>query len=445
MKDALDKRFLVSERKSSLSTEVLAGLTTFATMSYILAVQPAIMADAGMDPLGVFAATAIVSALVTIAMGIISNAPLALAPGMGDNALVAYTLVGMGIATWQTCMGMMVFTGGVFLLLSCFKIREKLADYLPKSIKFGLTATLGIFLFQIGISNTGLLQPANAGWGDFHDPSIRLTFYGLIIALVLNFIRIDINGREYKIRGYMLIAIILTTIVGAFMGLVHVDPGNGLSTTFAALGNVAFKADVASIFQAKYIPYILIFLIGDFTSTMGTALGAGHKAGLMDENGNMPMLGKIFLVDAAGTVIGASMGVTVVTSYAESAAGVEAGGRTGLTSLTTGALFVISLIFAPLFVAIPSAATGPVLLMIGISCMQELRTLEFDLVNWTPVCMMVCFTAFADMATGVTVGLFTDILVRLVHYGFKKDHRKEDMPSVATVILALLMGLQFIL
>ena len=440
---ALERRFHLSERKTSVTTEILAGLTTFATMSYILAVQPSIMADAGMNPLGVFAATAIVSALVTIAMGLISNAPLALAPGMGDNALVAYTLVGLGIATWQTCMGMMVFTGLVFLILSCFKIREKLANYLPKSIKLGMSATLGIFLFQIGMSNTGLLK--NGGWGDFSDPNIVLTLIGLIIAIALNFIRIDIKGKEYKLRGSMLIAIILTTIIGAFMGLVHVDFNVGLKETFASLGDVAFKADVLSIFKPEYIPYIVIFLVADFTSTLGTAMGAGNKAGLMDKDGNMPMLGKIFLVDAAGTVIGASMGVSVVTSYAESAAGVEAGGRTGLTAIVTGLLFVVSLIFAPVFVAIPSAATGPVLLMIGVSCMQELRMQDFDPISWTPVAFMIGFTAFSGMALGVTVGLFTDILVRVCHYAFKKDKDRKDLPSWPTVILAALMSLQFIL
>ena len=442
-KDALNRRFHLEERKTTVSTEILAGLTTFATMSYILAVQPSMMADAGMNALGVFAATAIVAALVTIAMGLISNAPLALAPGMGDNALVAYTLVGLGLATWQTCMGMMVFTGSVFLVLSCFKIREKLANYLPKSIKLGMSATLGIFLFQIGMSNTGLL--VDGGWGDFSDPNIVLTMIGLIIAIVLNFIRFDVNGKEYKLRGSMLVSILLTTIIGAFMGLVHVDFNIGLKDTFTSLGDVAFKADVLGIFKAKYIPYIVIFLVGDFTSTLGTAMGAGNKAGLMDKDGNMPMLGKIFLVDAAGTVIGASMGVTVVTSYAESAAGVEAGGRTGLTSIVTGVLFIISLVFAPLFVAIPSAATGPVLLMIGVSCMQELRTLDFDTINWTPVAFMIGFTAFSGMAIGVTVGLFTDIIVRVCSFAFKKDRTREDLPSWPTVILAALMSLQFIL
>ncbi|NLJ41097.1 MAG: NCS2 family permease [Clostridiales bacterium] len=444
MKDFLEKHFTISKRNTKISTEILAGFTTFATMAYILAVQPAIMGDAGMNTLGVFAATALISGLVTIAMGFYSNTPLALAPGMGTNLLMAYVVVAGGIATWQISLGMMFISGIAFLILSIFNVREKIADFLPKSIKFGLSGALGIMLFQIAIANSNLLLPENAGWNDFSLPEVKLTLIGLAITLFLNFIKIRINGREYKVRGAMLLSIIITTLIGIPMGLVSFQAGSGLNQTLSAFGDVAFKLDIAGALRPEYIGFIVIFFIGDFCSTMGTALGTGHKAGLMDKDGNMPMLGKIFLVDAAGTIAGTLTGVTVVTSYIESAAGIEAGGRTGLTSLVTGLMFIVSIILAPLFIAIPTAATAPVLIVIGISMMQELRTVSFEMIDWTPVAIMMGFTAFADLGTGITVGLISDIIIRICAYAFDKENRKGNLPGIPTIIFAALMCLQYV-
>ncbi len=445
MKDLLERRFQLRRRKTTVGTEIIAGLTTFATLSYILAVQPSIMADAGMNPLGVFAATAIVSGLVTIAMGLFSNTPFALAPGMGDNILLAYVLVAGGICTWQQGLGFMFIAGAIFVLLSAFRVREKIAGYLPRSIKFGLSAALGIMLFQIGIANSEILLTGNNGWNDFSLPAVQLTFIGLAITLILSFLTIRIRGKSYKIRGAILISIVLTTLIGIPFGLVKFDFNINLGRTFSSLGDVAFKLDILGVLKPAFIGLIIITFIGDFSSTLGTALGAGNKAGLMDADGNMPMLGKIFLVDSVGTVFGTLMGCTVVTSYAESASGVEAGGRTGLTSVVTGLLFLVSLVLAPIFIAIPNAATAPALIIIGISMMQELRTLDFNLLDWTPVAMMVGFTAFGDLVIGITAGLVSDVVIRLSSFAFNSERKKGDLPSIPTIILAAIMCLQYII
>lgn len=437
--------FPIKERGSSVLTEVLAGFTTFATMAYVLVVHTGMMIDAGMDGTGIMLSTALISGLITIVMGLYSNLPFALAPGMGTNAILAYTLVAGGICSWQVGIGLILISGSVFLVLSVFKVREKVVDWIPKILKIGVGAGVGIFLIRLSVVNAALVAPDFGGLGDFSNPNVMLAAIGLGITLFLYFFRIEINGRTYVIRGSLLISIILTTIIGIFMGVVQVPDHIFTANAISSLSKVAFKLDVKGALNPAYFSYILVFFMGDFFSTLGTALGVAGKAGLLDEDGNLPVIGKVFLCDAVGTCVGALFGLTTVTTYVESASGAEAGGRTGLTSVVTGLLFILSMFLAPLFLMIPTAATAPVLIVIGISMMQTLGNVDFADQEWYPVAIMVLVSLFCGLANAIALGMVSYCLIHVVKYAFTSDRKKEDLPSLATIIITVLSCIQFVL
>ncbi|NMD37655.1 MAG: NCS2 family permease [Christensenellaceae bacterium] len=442
MKQALDNFFMINERKSNFKTEIIAGTTTFATMAYILIVQAMIMSSAGMNATGVMLSTALMSGVITLLMGLWAKLPFALAPAMGTNAIFA-GLVASGGATFQQGLGMIIISGVVFLLLSIFKIREDMVAAMPKNLKVGVGAAIGMFLARLGLDiNAQIVKSDMSGFNDFSNPAVRLGLYGLIICIVLSFIRVKINGRIYKVRGAMLISIILTTILGIFMGIVQL-PQTIFTGSLQPMGEVVFKADIIGALQVKYIPYMIIFFIGDFFSTLGTALGLGAKAGMLDSNGNLPGIGNVFLVDAIGTVTGGIMGLTTITTYVESAAGVEAGGKTGFASVITSIFFFISMLFAPLFIMIPGGATGPALIMIGISMMEVLKDVNFDAADWAPVAIMVLVTAYAnDFAAGIAIGTITCTIIGVLQYAFTGE--KEKIPHWSTFLLSALMALKFV-
>ena len=437
--------FDFKNRGSNVLTEVIAGFTTFATMAYVLIVHTGMMIDAGMDGTGVMLATALISGLITIAMGLFTDLPFALAPGMGTNAILAYTLVAGGVCDWQTGIGMIVISGTVFLLLSIFKIREKVVEWIPKVLKIGVGASVGIFLIRLSIVNANLMAPNFGGLGDFTDPNVMLAAIGLAITLFLYFFRVTINGRTYVIRGSLLFSIIITTIIGICMGLVAVPEKLFTTNALSALGNVAFKFDLKSALNFSYFSLILVFFMGDFFSTLGTALGVAGKANMLDEDGNLPVIGKVFLVDAIGTCVGACFGLTTVTTYVESASGVEAGGRSGLTSVVTGLLFIASMFLAPIFLMIPTAATAPALICIGISMMQTLGNCDFSDSEWYPVCIMLIVSLFCGLANAIAIGMVCYVLIHVCKYLFTSERNKETLPSIATIIITILSCLQFFL
>ena len=437
--------FGIKERGSNVLTEILAGFTTFATMAYVLVVHTGMMIDAGMDGTGVMLSTALISGIITIAMGLYSNLPFALAPGMGSNAILAYTLVAQGICTWQVGIGMFMISGVVFVLLSLFRIREKVVEWIPKVLKIGVGAGVGIFLIRLSVINAGLVAPNFGGLGDFSDPNVLLAAIGLGITLFLYFFRIEIKGHIYQIRGSLLFSIIITTIIGICMGLVKLPESIFTHNALSSLGKVAFQLDVKSALNISYFSYILVFFMGDFFSTLGTALGVAGKAGLLDEDGNLPAIGKVFLCDAVGTCVGAAFGLTTVTTYVESASGVEAGGRTGFTSVVTGLLFLLSMFLAPLFLMIPTAATAPVLVVIGISMMQTLGNVDFSDTEWYPVAIMVLVSLFCGLANAIALGMVAYCLIHVVKYLFTSERSKETLPSLPTIIITLLSCVQFFL
>jgi AGZA family xanthine/uracil permease-like MFS transporter len=437
--------FQIGARKSNVATEILAGLTTFATMAYVLVVHTGMMVDAGMDGTGVMLAVALVSGIISIAMGLYTNMPFALAPGMGSNAVLAYTLVLGGLCTWQEGMGMVMIGGIVFLLLSIFKIREKVVEVIPAVLKVGVGAGVGIFLIRLSIVNAGLMAPNFGGLGDFSDPNVLLAAIGLGITLFLYFFRVTIKGRTYVIRGSLLISMIIITIIGLCMGVVSMPESLMTTSAFESLGKVAFKLDILGALKPEYFSFILVFFMGDFFSTLGTALGVAGKANMLDENGNLPIIGKVFLVDAVGTCLGGLFSLTAVTTYVESAAGVEAGGRTGLTAIVTGAMFLISMLFAPLFLMIPTAATSPALIVIGISMMQTLKNVDFSDHEWYPVAIMVLVSLFAGLANAIALGMVAYCLIHVCKYAFTSERSKATLPSIPTIIITILSCIQFVL
>ena len=441
----LERFFHLKERGTNVRTELVAGLTTMFTMSYILIVQANMMSAAGMDGTGVMLMTAFISGLSSLVMGLYSNMPIALAPGMGTNAVIAFTLVAQGICTWQQAMGIVFIAGCVFVLLSVFKVREKVVQVIPKVLKIGVGASVGAFLIRLSLANANMVTVNGSTYGlnlNFNDKSVLLSWIGLAITLILYFLRIRIKGKTYHIRGSLLISIFLITIIGLCMGLVQFPSSIFTAQAFSHIGQVAFKLDIIGALKPALFTYMLMFFMSDFFSTLGTALGLGGKAGMLDENGDLPVIGKIFLVDSGATVVGSLLGISTVTSYIENAAGIEAGGRTGLTAVTTAILFFLSMLFAPLFLMVPTAATAPALIIIGISMMQTLKDVDFKSVEWFPVGVMVIVSIFGGIANGIAIGLVTYCLTHWARYLFTDS--REKCPSLFTIIITILCCLQFI-
>ena len=426
----LDSYFKISERKSNVKTELGAGLATFMTMSYILIVHPTIMKAAGMPQDQVFTVTALTSCIFTLLMGIYAKLPFALAPAMGSNAFLAFTLVGSGNITWQQGLAMNIISGIIFLLMSLFGFREVIVKFLPKSLKLGIGATVGIFLIELGFKNGSLMKIANnsISMGDIKSPATLTALFGIGVTAVL---------VAKKVRCDMLLGIIAATVIGIPLGVTKL-PSSVIALP-ASINDIAFKLDFSNIFSIEILPILFVFFVGDFFSTLGTLLGVSEKAGLLDENGDLPDIQKPFTVDALGTVVGAALGTTTITTFVESAAGVGAGGRTGLTSISTGILFFLSLFFSPLALMVPGAATAPALIIMGIIMLSGMKNIEYDdFTESFPVFFMIIATAFTNsIANGVGAGIIVYTLI-------KAGTGKAKDVSIGLYILAFIMVLYFI-
>lgn len=426
----LDKYFMISERKSNVKVELGAGLATFMTMSYILIVHPSIMKAAGMPQDQVFTVTALTSCIFTLLMGLYAKLPFALAPAMGSNAFLAFTLVGSGNITWQQGLAMNIISGIIFLIMSIFGFREVIVRFLPKSLKLGIGATVGIFLIELGFKNGSLMKVANnsISIGDITTPAAITALFGIAVTAVLS---------ARKIKCDMLLGIVSATLIGIPLGVTKL-PEKIISLP-SGINDIAFKLDFSNILTIEVLPILFVFFVGDFFSTLGTLLGVSEKAGLLDENGDLPDIQKPFTVDALGTVVGAALGTTTITTFVESAAGVGAGGRTGLTSISTGILFFLSLFFSPLALMVPGAATAPALIIMGVLMLGGMRNIEYD--NFTesfPVFFMVVATAFTNsISNGVGAGIISYVVI-------KAGAGKAKEVSIGLYALAFIMVLYFV-
>jgi AGZA family xanthine/uracil permease-like MFS transporter len=430
----MEKLFQLQKHGTTVSREIMAGLTTFLTMAYILAVNPNMLGEIGkgMTPGAVFTATAIASAVATICMAFLAKLPIALAPGMGLNAFFTYTVVfGMGYS-WQLALTAVFLEGVLFILLSLFNVREAIINAIPPNLKKAVAVGIGLFIALIGFSNSGIIMGGGGtilGLGNLAEPGILLALIGLIIIIVL---------YSLKVPGAILIGILGTTIIGIPMGITNIPSGWKPFDTPAA--PLLFQFDFTQVLSFKFFTVFFTFLFVDIFDTVGTLVGVTTQAGLIDKNGNIPRLKQAFLSDAVGTVAGAVLGTSTVTSYVESTAGVAAGGRTGLTALSTGVLFLLALFFSPIFLLIPSAATAPALIFVGFLMMTPVVSIDFkDPTEGIPAFMAIVMMPFAySIADGIVYGLLTYVILKIATFKFK------DV-TLVTWLLFVIFILRFIL
>ncbi len=422
IEEALDRFFRVSERGSTVRREVLAGVTTFMTMAYILFVNPAILSQAGVPPEGVAAATAASAAIATIIMALYANAPFALAPGMGLNAYFAFSvtpfiqaiLVSRGILDtepWRIALAAVFIEGVIFIVLSVLPVREAVANAIPASLKYGIAAGIGLFLTLIGLENAGLVT---------HSPATGVTFNihafteaGPVIALFFTLVAGALLAL--RIPGALLVAILAAMATGWVLGVS--EPPEGVVSTPAF--TAAFKLDLGGLAELGVVTaaaIVFTFFMVDFFDTLGTVTGLSARAGLIDEEGRIPGVGRMLLSDAVGTTVGAVLGTSTVTTYIESAAGIEEGGRTGLTALVTGLLFLAGLFFAPVLTATPAYATAPALIIVGLLMAQTINRINMeDPTEALPSFITIAGIPFTfSIADGMALGFISYVFLKAV-------------------------------
>jgi AGZA family xanthine/uracil permease-like MFS transporter len=423
----VEKFFHLQEHGTTVKREILAGVTTFLTMAYILAVNPGMLGiiGDGMTPGAVFTATAISSAIATIVMALTANLPVALAPGMGLNAFFAFTVVmGMGYS-WQLALTAVFLEGILFIILSLLNVRQAIINAIPMNLKRAVAVGIGLFIALIGFSNAGIvIQGAGTilGLGNLSDPAPLMAILGLIIIIVL---------YSLKVPGAILIGILGTTIIGIVLGIAAVPAGWTLFSVPAA--PLFFRFDFSNIFSFEFFTVFFTFLFVDIFDTVGTLVGVTTQAGLIDKDGNIPRVKQALLSDAIGTVAGAALGTSTVTSYIESSAGVASGGRTGLTALTTGILFLLALVLSPLFLLVPGFATAPALIFVGFLMIAPVIEIDFkDPTEGIPAFLAIVMMPFAySIAEGIVYGLLTYTLLKFATGKYK------DIPVVTWVLFVI--------
>ncbi len=432
----MDKFFHLTERGTTVKTELMAGVTTFMTMAYILAVNPGILSAAGMDFGKVFAATAITSAIATLVMGLLANLPFALSAGMGVNAFFAYTVVlGMGYP-WQWALTAVFCEGIIFLVLTLFNIREAIVNSIPVNLKKAIGAGIGLFIAYIGLQNAGIVVPdestASALSKAWFTGSAGVAVLGLILTSYLL-----VRG----VKGALLFGIAITTVIGIPFGVTHYAGGSFLPTApyFAEFAFGEIFSSGRSVFD--FIVVMFTFLFVDLFDTVGTLIGCAGKSGLIREDGSIPNCKEALLADAIGTTTGAVLGTSTVTTFVESASGVTEGGRTGLTAVTVSALFALSLFLEPLFGSIPGAATAPALILVGVMMVSPVTEIDFSdysesIPAFLTMIVMVCAYSISD---GIMFGVLTYVILKLAG-----GRTREVNPATWTVaglfILKIIVG-----
>ena len=409
----LEKLFKLKEHKTNAKTEIAAGIVTFMTMAYILVVQPSFMGAAGMDVGAVTVVTAILSAMFSLFMGLYANLPFALAPAMGSNAFFAFTLVAQEKISWQTGLGMVFISGVIFLLLSILGLREVIVKLIPKNVKLAIGAAVGFYIVSLGFKNGGIMSIANGSisMGDVKTPGVLLTIIGLCLLVFL---------MSRKVKGAVFIGIIATTIIGIPMGITQVP--ETLVSMPPSIEPIFMKLDIMSALKWSFFPLIFTFFVGDFFSTLGTLIGVSAKADLLDEEGNLPNIEKPFLVDSIATIVGALFGSTVVTTYIESASGVEEGGRTGLTAVSTAVCFALAIFITPIVGMIPNQATAPALIIIGLMMLSGLKDIDFsDFTESFPAFATIAFTIFTNsISNGISMGIIAYMFTKVMAGKYKE-------------------------
>ena len=408
----LKKVFGYDPRETNTRTEIMAGVTTFLTMAYILAVNPNILGETGMDKGALFTTTVVMSALATILMGVYAKLPLALAPGMGLNAFFAYTVCMVMGYSWQFALTAVFLEGLVFILLTVTNLREKIVDVLPNTLKNSISAGIGLYIAFIGLKSAGIIVNNDAtlvALGSLTSGSALLGVIGIVITSVL---------LVKNIKGALLFGILVTTIIGIPLGVTKFD---GVFSIPPSIEPIFCKFEWSHIFTKDMLVIVFTFLFVDLFDCIGTVIGVTTRAGMV-KDGKIPRLKEVFMVDSVATTAGAVMGTSTVAVYVESAAGVNEGGRSGLTAFVTGCCFLVALFFAPLFLAIPAAATAPVLVLVGLMMMSSVLKVNFnDYSEAIPAFVCIIFMPLSySISDGIVLGHLSYILINMLSGNFKK-------------------------
>ncbi|QFU01434.1 putative adenine permease PurP [Halomonas sp. THAF5a] len=430
LKRLIDHHFKLTEHQTSVKTEVIAGITTFLTMAYIIFVNPSILSQTGMDYGAVFVATCVAAAVGCLIMGLWANYPIAQAPGMGLNAFFTYGVVlGMGY-TWEAALGAVFFSGFIFFLLSVFRIREWIINSIPLSLRLGIAAGIGLFLAMIALKNAGIVVANEATYvslGDLTEPSALYALLGFFAITAMAYLRVT-GAVMIGILGVTALAMVLGH--NEFGGLVSMPPS--IAPTFMAL-------DLAGAFDVAMLSVIFAFLFVDLFDTSGTLVGVAHKGGLLDKDGKLPRIGRAMMADSGASMAGAVLGTSTTTSYVESTAGIVSGGRTGLTAVVVAALFLISLFFAPLAGSIPSYATAGALLYVAVLMAGSLSHADWDdPTEAAPVLIAALAMPLTfSIAEGIALGFISFAAIKALSGRFK------DL-NPAVIVLALLFAAKFL-
>jgi AGZA family xanthine/uracil permease-like MFS transporter len=427
----LNRIFKLNENKTTVKTEILAGITTFMTMAYILAVNPDILSATGMDKSALFTATALSAFVATLVMALVARLPFALAPGMGLNAFFAFTVVlGMG-HSWQFALTAVFIEGILFLILTAFNIRELIVNAIPLSVKHAVSAGIGLFIAFIGLQNAGIIVNNDAtlvGLGDVNSPVALVALGGIVLTAVL---------LALKVKGSLLVGIFVATVVGIPLGVTHLPEGKLIDVP-PSLSPIFFKFEFSQIFTFDMLVVLFTFLFVDMFDTVGTLVGVSSKANMLDKEGRVPRVKQALFADSIGTTLGAIFGTSTVTTYVESASGVAEGGKTGLTSLTTAILFLIALFFAPLFIMVPPAATAAALVLVGFFMMSPIQKINFDdFTEAIPAFITIIIMPLSySIADGIVFGMLSYVLLKLLS-------GKIKALSPVMIVLAVLFILKF--
>lgn len=430
-----EKVFKLKEKGTNVKTELIAGLTTFLAMAYILAVNPGMLGATGMSVQSVFLATAISAGVSTIIMGLLANYPVALAPGMGVNALFAFTLCGSMGYSWQAGLAAVFLSGIIFIIISVTGIRKMIINAIPAQLKLAIGAGIGFFIAFIGLKNAGIIVDNEATFvalGNLSDPTVLLAIFGLVVTIFL---------LAKKVSAAVFVGLVLTAVVGVICGLMGIEgmpmlPNQIFSFDFEMPTLGAFASGFGELFSNPNL-FVALFslLFVDFFDTAGTLLGVANRANLVNEDGELENIEQALLSDAIGTTIGAALGTSTVTSFVESTSGVEAGGRTGLTACTTGVLFLLSVFFYPLLSTITNAVTAPALIVVGILMAQQLGGIDwndfvFATAGFTTVIMMIlCYS----ISNGIALG-FIAYTVAMIG-----TNRTKEIKPIVWVLVAIFL------
>ncbi|VAW21114.1 Xanthine/uracil/thiamine/ascorbate permease family protein [hydrothermal vent metagenome] len=427
----LNRFFRLKENGTSVRTEILAGVTTFMTMAYILAVNPEILSNTGMDRNALFTATALSAFIATLVMAFVGRLPFALAPGMGLNAFFAFSVVlGMGYS-WHFALTAVFIEGIIFLILTMLNIRELIVKAIPLSLKHAMSVGIGLFIAFIGMQNAGIIVKNDAvlvGLGNMNSPAVLIAVSGVILTAVL---------LSLRVKGALLIGIFVATLAGIPFGVTHMPSGK-LVALPPSLEPILWKFDFSNIWSMDMLIILFTFLFVDFFDTVGTLIGVSSKAGMLDKEGNIPRVKQALFADSIGTIVGSVLGTSTVTTYVESASGVAEGGRTGLTPVATAVMFGIALFFAPVFTMVPEAATAPALILVGFFMMSPILNIDFDdytesLPAFITIIIMPLTFSIAD---GIVFGMLSYVLLKVFTGKFR------DISTVM-VVLFLLFVLKF--